>query len=174
MPQNNTNRWSDCVERNSTVLYRVWEESTLVAQSCPTLWDHMDCSPPGSSVHGIFQARILERVAISFSKGSSQPRNRTQVSCTAGRFFTLWATREVMTVKKKKKKTKSKKEQLLTLGENNFVQKKEYFVSNIYIEIIHVNTECSPIQILWENYTEKNEKKKKGMKERDGYGWVRM
>ena len=51
-----------------------------------------------------------------------------------------------MTVKKKK--TKSKKEQLLTLGENNFVQKKEYFVSNIYIEIIHVNTECSPIQIL--------------------------
>ena len=53
----------------------------------------MDCSPPGSSVHEIFQARILEWVAISFSRGSSQPRDRTQVSCTAGRFFTDWATR---------------------------------------------------------------------------------
>ena len=54
----------------------------------------MDCSPPGSSVHAIFQARILEWVAISFSRGSSQPRDRTRVSCTAGRFFTNWATRE--------------------------------------------------------------------------------
>ena len=66
----------------------------LVTQSCPTLCDPMDCSPPGSSVHGIFQARILEWVAISFSRGSSQPRDGTQVSCTAGRFFTDWATRE--------------------------------------------------------------------------------
>ena len=55
----------------------------------------MDCSPPGSSVHGILQARILEWVAISFSRESSQPRNQTQVSCIAGRFFTNWATREV-------------------------------------------------------------------------------
>ena len=46
-----------------------------VAQSCPTLCDPMDCSPPGSSVHGIFQARVLEWVAISFSRGSSQPRD---------------------------------------------------------------------------------------------------
>ena len=52
----------------------------------------MDCSPPGSFVHGILQARILEWVAISFSRGSSWPRDRTQVSCTAGRFFTNWAT----------------------------------------------------------------------------------
>ena len=50
-----------------------------VAQSCPTLCDPMDCSPPGSSVHGILQARILEWVAISFSRGSSRPRDRTQV-----------------------------------------------------------------------------------------------
>ena len=48
----------------------------------------MDCSPPGSSVHGILQARILEWVAISFSRGSSCTRDRTWVSCTAGRFFT--------------------------------------------------------------------------------------
>ena len=66
----------------------------LVAQLCPTLCNPMDCSPPGSSVPEIFQARILEWVAISFSRGSSQPRDRTQASCTAGRFFTNWATRE--------------------------------------------------------------------------------
>ena len=54
----------------------------------------MDCSPPGSSVHEIFQARILAWVAISFSRGSSQPRGQTRVCCSAGRFFTDWATRE--------------------------------------------------------------------------------
>ena len=56
-----------------------------VAQSCPTLCDPMDCSPPGSSVHGILQARILEWVAISFSRGSSWSRDRTQVSRITGR-----------------------------------------------------------------------------------------
>ena len=60
-----------------------------VAQSCPTLCNPIDCSPPGSSAHGIFQARVLEWVAISFSRGSSQPRVRTRVSCTAGRCFTV-------------------------------------------------------------------------------------
>ena len=50
-----------------------------------------DCSPPGSSIHRILQARILEWVAISFSRGSSQPRDRTQVSRIAGRCFNLWA-----------------------------------------------------------------------------------
>ena len=54
----------------------------------------MDCNPPGSSVHGISQARILEWVAISFSKESSQTRDQTWVSCIAGRFFTNWDTRE--------------------------------------------------------------------------------
>ena len=49
----------------------------LVTQSCSTLCDPMDCGPPGSSVHGILQARILEWVAISFSRGSSQPRDQT-------------------------------------------------------------------------------------------------
>ena len=62
-----------------------------VAQSSPTLCNPVDCSPPGSSVHGILQARILEWVAISFSRGSSQPRDRTQVSCIKGRCFNLWA-----------------------------------------------------------------------------------
>ena len=68
--------------------------SVLVTQSCPTLWNPMDCSPPGSSVHEIFQARILEWVAMPFSRGSSQPRDRTLVSCIAGGFSTVWPTRE--------------------------------------------------------------------------------
>ena len=54
----------------------------------------MGCSPPGSSVHGILQVRILESVAIYFSRGSSQPRSQTRVSCIAGRIFTDWAMTE--------------------------------------------------------------------------------
>ena len=76
-------------------LYAEWKWSE-VAQSCPTLCDPMDRSPSGSSVHGILQARILEWVAISFSRGSSQPRDRAWVSCIAGRRFILWATREAI------------------------------------------------------------------------------
>ena len=64
----------------------------LVTQSCPTLWDPTDCSPPGFSVHGILQARILEWIVIPFSRGSSQPTDRILVSCIAGRFFTVRAT----------------------------------------------------------------------------------
>ena len=66
-----------------------------VTQSCPTLCDPMDCSPPGSSICGIFQARVLEWVVISFSRGSSQPRDRTWVSHIVSRCFTIWAIREV-------------------------------------------------------------------------------
>ena len=71
--------------------WKVWWclKKILVALSCPTL-----CSPPGSSVHGILQARILEWVAIPFSRRFSLPRDQTQFSCIAGRFFTIWATRE--------------------------------------------------------------------------------
>ena len=65
----------------------------LVAQLYLTLCDPMDCSLPGSSVHGILQARILEWAAMPFSRGSSWPRDRTRVSWIAGRFFTIWATR---------------------------------------------------------------------------------
>ena len=65
------------------------ESEREVAQSCTTLCDPIDCSPPGSSLHWILQARILERVAISFTRGSSQPRDRTQVSHIAGRRFNL-------------------------------------------------------------------------------------
>ena len=67
-----------------------WSEA---AQSCPTLCDPMDCILPGSSIHGIFQAIVLEWIAISFSRGSSQPRDRTRVSRIVDRRFTVWATR---------------------------------------------------------------------------------
>ena len=68
---------------------KVKESESEVAQSSPTLCDPMDCSLPGSSLRGILQARILQWVAISFSRGSSQHRNRTWVSPTAGRPYCL-------------------------------------------------------------------------------------
>ena len=70
------------------------EESESVSCLCLTLCDPIDCSPPGFSVHGVLQARILVWGAIPFSRGSSRPRDWTWVSCIAGRFFTVWATRE--------------------------------------------------------------------------------
>ena len=84
----------------STNLFRNWRHLGLhdgerkeseVTQSCPTPCDPMDCSPPGSSVHEIFQARVLEWGAISFSRGSSPPRDQTRISCVScivGRLFT--------------------------------------------------------------------------------------
>ena len=70
------------------------KEKMLVAQSCPTLCSSMKCNLPGSSVLGIFQARILKWVAISSSRGSFLPRDRTQVCYIAGRFCTVWVTGE--------------------------------------------------------------------------------
>ena len=66
------------------------------AQSCPNLCDPVYCSPPGPSVHGIFQVRVAEWVSISFSRGSSQPRDRTQVSCIGMWILNHWATWEAL------------------------------------------------------------------------------
>ena len=80
----------DTTERLSQTLNVCIRAKSL--QLCLTLCDPMDCSQPGSSVHGIFHARILEWVAISYSRGFSPPRDRTRVSCVsciASRFFTL-------------------------------------------------------------------------------------
>ena len=84
-----TQKWKLLRER-----WERWKSESEVAQSCPTLCSCMDCSLPGSSTHGIFQARILEWVAIPFSRGSSQPKDQTCVSCTEGRSFIVWASRE--------------------------------------------------------------------------------
>ena len=73
-------------------LASMWSEVKLLRRV--RLCDHMDCSLPGSSVHRIFQPRVLEWVAISFSRGSSQTRDQTRVSHIAGRRFTIWAIRE--------------------------------------------------------------------------------
>ena len=83
------NNFSICV-----YIYKVSE----VAQSCPTLCNPMDCSLPGFSVHGIFQARVLEWVAISFSRRSSLPRDWTWISCIVARPFTISTTREVLCI----------------------------------------------------------------------------
>ena len=65
------------------------KKESEVTQSCPTLCNPTDCSLPNSSIYGIFQARVLEWFAVSFSRGSSQPRDRTRVSCVVGRRFTV-------------------------------------------------------------------------------------
>ena len=93
-----------------TPLFHREESESEVAQSCLTLCDPMDCSLPGYSVHGIFKTRVLERVAFSFSRGSSQPRDWSQVSGIVGRHFyrlshqgsPLWASLVAYLVKKKK------------------------------------------------------------------------
>ena len=81
--------------------FDTFEESSLSiycapAQSSLTLCNPMDCSSPGSSVHGIFQTRILECLAMPSSRGSSQPRDWTHVSCITGGFFTRWATGDTL------------------------------------------------------------------------------
>ena len=70
--------------------------TTKSLQPCPTLWDPIDGSSSGSPIPGILQARTLEWVAISFSRGSSRPRNQTWVSHIGGRHFTVWATRKIL------------------------------------------------------------------------------
>ena len=87
--------------RNQTPVSSLLSETVvvvLVTQSCPTLCDCTDYRPPGSSIHGILQARILEWVAIPFSRGSSRPRDQTQASYTASRFFTIWATGKIWNI----------------------------------------------------------------------------
>ena len=90
----------ESLRRNGVVIKSSQQKSSKcskiskVTQSCPTLCDPLDCSLLGSSTHGIFLARVLEWVAISFCRRSSQPRDWTRVSRIAGRRFTLWATGE--------------------------------------------------------------------------------
>ena len=86
---------------------QMWLSDNMGAKllGCIQLCNPMDCSLPGSSVHGILQARILEWVVISFSRGSSQGRDWTRVSWIAGRFFTVWATREAQTSPNSRLKT---------------------------------------------------------------------
>ena len=81
-----------CQHRHSVLLWPAYV--LLIAQSCLILCNPTDYSLPGSTVHGILQARILEWIAIPFSRGSSLSRGWTWVSCVAGGFFNVWAIRE--------------------------------------------------------------------------------
>ena len=88
----------ESLESSNRWLKHTVKVKVLVSQSCPTLCDPMDCIRPGSSGHRILQARILEWVAIPFFRVSSRSRDQTQVSCITGRFFTIWATRHLLSV----------------------------------------------------------------------------
>ena len=85
---------SHCRQSSTRRWFCVFTVKVLVNQSCPTLCNPMDYSPPGSSAHGILQASIQKWVVIPFSRGSSQPRDWTRVSHIVGIFFTIWATRK--------------------------------------------------------------------------------
>ena len=76
-------------------IYTEGKVKVLVTQLCPTLCNPMECNLPDFSVHGILQVRILEWVAVPFSRGSFQARDQTQVPCIAGRFPTISATRDI-------------------------------------------------------------------------------
>ena len=109
----------------------------LVIQSCPTLCDPVDCAP-GSFIHGILQVRILEWVAITFSRESTQPRDRTLVSCTASKFFTVRATREAnnthkggSVIKKKKICLTMQEMWVWSLGQENPLEEEMATHSNI-------------------------------------------
>ena len=104
--------------------------SVLVAQLWLILCDPMDCSPPGSSICGILQARILEWVAIPFSRGSSQPRDRTLVSCTVGGLFTVWVTKEGQWAVRSVWVGKKPK----TIGPKHFSPQSSHFVDKTFWE----------------------------------------
>ena len=92
--------WGKKIEANKA---NMWKKCESVSLSCVQLWDPMECSPPGCSVHGILQARMLYRVVIPLSQGSSWSRDRTQVSCIAGRFFTGVPREAINLIIKRKK-----------------------------------------------------------------------
>ena len=124
---------------------------SVVSDSCYP----MGCSLPGSSVHGIFQAIVLEWVAISFSRGSSQPRDWTQVSHIVGRCFTIWATREVQYVCEKKwiiKKTSHKVNLIVRCFHWEF-QHSILIISFLFFLIKQKRTELSLWNTFWDQLT---------------------
>ena len=109
--------WS---KSKTNIIYHMWNLKKwykwTYLHKCPALWDPLDYRPPGCFIHGILQARILESIAIPSFRGSSQPRDWTQVSCIAGRSFTFWATREGLFNK-----------QFITISEFYFTFKNHWF-----------------------------------------------
>ena len=129
--------------RSFWVVFLEAGNKVLVAESCPTLCNPMDYSPPGSSVHGILQTRILEWVAISSSRGSSQPRDRTQVFCITGRFFTIWAT------KKPLEAGNSLSQFIYTFLPSLLLEKKSTKLEKSWPTFNKINFEPKILAILW-------------------------
>ena len=108
----------------------------LVTQSCLTLCDPTDCSPPGSSVHGILQARILKWIAVPFSRVSSWPRDWTEVFCLAGGFFTSWTTRKAL---HQERPANSSHTALQVQGDSTRSQGKNLILDHLMVERLFVN-----------------------------------
>ena len=117
----------------------------LVAQLGTTLCDSMDCSLPGSSVHGILQARTLEWVAIYFSRGFSRLRDQTQVSCTAGRFFSIWAIQLGFCLNRKVDLTSWSYWRNVDHQQNKSVFPNRGFLSFLFCCLIYRQWQCSPL-----------------------------
>ena len=114
----------------------------LVVQCFPTLCDPMDCAPD-SFIHGIFQARILEWVAITFSRGSSQPRDWTLVSCITRRFFTVSAVAQLVRIRLQCRRT-----QVWSLGGEDALEKEMANHSNILVWKIPWTVEPGGLQSM--------------------------
>ena len=109
----------------------VSESESEVAHLCLTLCDTMDCSLSGSSVHGIFQARVLEWIATSFSRGSSQHSNRSRVSHISGWRFSVWATRDMRVDYKE-----------------SWAQKNWWFWTVVLEKSLESSVDCNKIQLV--------------------------
>ena len=105
-----------------------WGTFLQIHSWSPFFCESMDCSSRGFSIHGVFQARILEWVAISSSRGSSPARDRTHVSCIEGRRFTLWATREVRLIFM---------ESLLCNKRINYISNKKFNIEKLRTVLFH-------------------------------------
>ena len=151
-------------------MHKVKSESE-VAQSCLTLSDPMDCSPPGSSIHGIFQSRVLEWVTISFSRGPSWLSYGTRISHISHRRFTIWATTEAKWIvslgcpkegncKKKKKRQQYIRERKVNVEVdnrcNNITKSKRHSSKKFETKTIRISK-----GIRWKLLTERKQEWKK-------------
>ena len=121
-----------------------WSEA---AQSCPTLCDPTDCSLPGSSVHGIFQAIVLEWIAISFSRGSSWPRDWTRVSRIVDRRFTIWAKRHRRWKTRRKKKRIFLQRAFVTVNKLKFII--NYWGDSVLKSTLQTKSLCYHISLYY-------------------------
>ena len=132
-----------CPNHTLLLMVCVW----VCGQSCPTLCNLMHCSFSGSSVHGI--SRILEWVAISFSRASSWPRDWTWVSCIAGGFFIIWATKEAQTVDMKWKYSTGSYQRISHFSSKIWMLFHTCHKLIISFEVFQVSAWAPYIDVLW-------------------------